>query len=368
MAVCGLCGTDSRVVSARMGYCGPCLADQYDRIRTDIEQVHIQSRAAFGLPLSVPVHAKGLACDRCVNQCRIPPGETGFCGLRKNRDSRLIGGDAESGRVSWYHDPLPTNCVADPVCPGGTGSGHPVYAHVKGPEHGWNNLAVFYEACAFNCLYCQNWSFKRKTKQPGEIKSSRLAEAVRHDTSCICYFGGDPGPQAVHALETARMAREANPDRILRICWETNGSASPPVIRRMVETSLESGGIVKFDLKAFSSGLHKAMCGVDNRQTLENFTMAADLTRERYDPPALMAATLMVPGYVDADEVGRIADFIARLNPNIPYALLAFYPSFHLNDLPCTSAAQAQRCLDAAESHGLTRVWIGNRHLLDRLY
>ena len=45
--------------------------------------------------------------------------------------------------MSWYDDPLPTNCVGDWVCPGGTGCGYPVFAHNDGPEYGYQNLANF---------------------------------------------------------------------------------------------------------------------------------------------------------------------------------------------------------------------------------
>ena len=44
-----------------------------------------------------------------------------------------------------------------------------------------------------------------------------------------------------------------------------------------------------------------------------------------------------MPGYIDATQVGRIAEFIAGLDPSIPYALLAFHPAFEMNDLPTTS-------------------------------
>jgi len=41
-----------------------------------------------------------------------------------------------------------------------------------------------------------------------------------------------------------------------------------------------------------------------------------------------------VPGYVDAEEVGLIARFIAEVDPRIPYTLLAFAPHFYMQDLP----------------------------------
>jgi pyruvate formate lyase activating enzyme len=62
--------------------------------------------------------------------------------------------------------------------------------------------------------------------------------------------------------------------------------------------------------------------------------------------------------------VEGIAGFIAGLNPEIPYSLLAFYPHFCLKDLPTTSRTDALRCREVAESAGLKHVHIGNVHLL----
>jgi pyruvate formate lyase activating enzyme len=98
---------------------------------------------------------------------------------------------------------------------------------------------------------------------------------------------------------------------------------------------------------------------------LANFEYVAGFTGRRLNPPLLIAATCLVPGYVDADEIGSIATFIAELDPDIPYALLAFHPDFEMNDLPATSCQQAKECLYAAKAAGLTRVRIGNMHLLD---
>jgi pyruvate formate lyase activating enzyme len=82
----------------------------------------------------------------------------------------------------------------------------------------------------------------------------------------------------------------------------------------------------------------------------------------------LIASTLLVPGYVDEPEVERIAKFIAGLNPEIPYRLLAFYPHFYLKDLPTTSRSHAIRCQAVAKGVGLRHVHIGNVHLLGEDY
>ena len=128
--------------------------------------------------------------------------------------------------------------------------------------------------------------------------------------------------------------------------------------------SLRSGGCIKFDLKAFDERLHVALCGISNQRTLANFARAAEWSRERPGLPLVVASTLLVPGYVEPDQVGKIARFIAAIDPDTPYALLAFAPHFCMGDLPYTSASHAREAEAAARAAGLTNVRIGNRHLL----
>jgi len=191
---------------------------------------------------------------------------------------------------------------------------------------------------------------------------------VDQKTSCICYFGGDPTPQILHAIKTSKMALKYAGHRILRICWETNGSMQPPFLTMMADLTLRSGGCIKFDLKAWDEGIHLALCGVTNQKTLDNFRILANWIDQRPEPPFLIASTLLVPGYVDEPEVEKIAAFISSLNPGIPYSLLAFYPQFYLNDLPTTSKFHALRCKAIAENAGLKNVRIGNVHLLSEDY
>jgi len=136
--------------------------------------------------------------------------------------------------LEWYYDALPTNCVADWVCPAGTGIGYLEYSCTEGPEIGYKNLAAYLE--------------------------------------------------------------------------------------------------------------------------------------KRPVPPFLVASTLLGPGYVDEQEVENIAKFIASLDKNIPYSLLAFHPHFYMDDLPTTSRNHAFGCLDIARKAGLKRVRIGNIHFLGETY
>jgi len=125
---------------------------------------------------------------------------------------------------------------------------------------------------------------------------------------------------------------------------------------------------MKFDLKAWSEELHMALCGVSNKRTLENFELLAQYVEKRPSPPFLVASTLLVPGYIDKEEISRIAAFISSLSQDIPYVLLAFHPQFMMNDLPPTSRRHADECLAEAKARGLKRVRLGNLHLLGDYY
>lgn len=364
MGECVICHRQSREISRALGLCAPCILADTEEARAQAAAAHARARRRFHLPARPPQDPGGIACQRCVNACRVDDGQLGYCGVRRNEDGQLSGGDTQAAAVQWYSDPLPTNCVATWVCPASGPAGYPDFTDTKGPEHGYTNLAVFYEACSFDCLFCQNWHFKEHSISGPRHSAADLLAAVDATTRCICFFGGDPSCQIEHALAAARLAREQHQGRVLRICWEMNGSVARPALRQVAEMALESGGCIKFDLKAGDDALHRALCGVTNRRTHENFEYLAGWIRRRPDPPPLVASTLLVPGYVEAEQVGQIATSIARLDRSIPYALLAFYPAFEMHDLPATSRRQAAECLEAAEAAGLQRVRIGNVHLL----
>jgi pyruvate formate lyase activating enzyme len=139
---------------------------------------------------------------------------------------------------------------------------------------------------------------------------------------------------------------------------------TPDLLKVMVDLSMSSGGCIKFDLKAWNDSLHKALCGVSNERTKKNFEWVAKWAAKRPQPPLLIASTLLIPGYIDEEEVRGISKWMASLDPDIPYTLLAFYPQFLFKDLPVTPRGLALRCKEAAEGEGLRRVRIGNLHLL----
>jgi pyruvate formate lyase activating enzyme len=367
---CKICGENKLLISQHLGVCRDCILNQSERTLETTNQVHFESRRRYNLPDVPPQSSNGLKCGLCVNDCRIGETEIGYCGLVVNQGGKLVrkAGTPEVGLLDWYYDPNPTNCVAW-ICPA-YGYGFPKYAYKDGPEQGYANLAVFYGSCGFNCLFCQNAQYREMPKRLKPLISAKdLISKVHNRVSCICFFGGDPGPQMLHSLSASKFAIQLaeKEKRILRICWETNGSMSWPLLEKAVNYALKSGGTIKIDLKTFNDPLNRALCGVTNRQTLENFKKVGAYVQERTEIPLLFASTLLIPGYVDEAEVQRIAAFIADIDPSIPYSLLGFYPHFVMNDLPTTSKAHAERCFRTAKAEGLTRVKIGNVNLLSNI-
>ena len=92
----------------------------------------------------------------------------------------------------------------------------------------------------------------------------------------------------------------------------TNGRKFPPL--SMVDE-------VIFSIKAITPALHRHYTGVDNKSILRNFTKIA-----ASKSVSLHVETVFIPDYVDEDEVLRIADFVASVDPEIPFRIDAYLP------------------------------------------
>ncbi len=362
MTGCELCG--SARVSQSLSVCLDCLRERPDSLEI-VRRRRAGWRTSMGLPPHPP-RGGALKCPLCVNGCELDEGERGYCGTVINRNGlRPLTGSWKLATGLHYLDPLPTNCVATPVCPAATCRGYPEFTDTCGPEIGRYNLAIFYGSCNLDCFFCQNAEHKRMAAMGRPLMSldSLLREALRDDVTCICAFGGDPSPWTPQLFSLYRKVRDKAPG-IKRMCWETNGLQDPRVFLKMAEASLESGGIVKVDFKAWSQPVYEALTGVRGRdRVVENLRTAAKLAKEREDPPLLVVSTLMVPYYIDLEEIEGIAEFLASLDVNVPYVLLAFHPEHLATDLPLTTREFAEDAVRVAEERGL-EVYLGNEWLL----
>ncbi|MCX7784907.1 MAG: radical SAM protein [candidate division WOR-3 bacterium] len=360
MAQCQLCQKNSPVISQYLSFCVDCIRTHFLKIKDKIDLIHQRSRIKFNLPLRPSRTKGGLKCGQCINQCILGEAETGYCNIYKNISGNLVGASKDFTYLQWYYDPLPTNCVAEGFCSANISDSAP-YAYLPNSTYGYKNLAVFFCSCNFNCLFCQNWHYREKPTRM--ISFQELVDAVDNKTFCLCFFGGDPGPNLPFAIKVSEQILTQIP-RPLPICWETNGAMTETLLNRIIDLSLNSGGCIKFDLKAYNEALNYALCGVSNKQTLKNIKKVAKYIYRRPKPPLLIISTLLIPGYIDQIEISQIAQFIANIDKNIPWILLAFYPCFYFSDMPITTKSQAEQALKIAQSCGLKNVRLGNIHLL----
>ena len=358
MGKCELCGKEASLVSTFLGVCRSCIIDKPEKALEITDEKHTTSRRRFSLPYPKP--SEGVICGLCGNDCKIPEGQVGFCGLSKNDKQRLV----RTGELvaEAYYDPHPTNCVPMQFC-GASGIGYPEYSYKRGRETGYHNLSVFCVGCSYDCSFCQNWHYREMVnrKERYVISKHDFESMVHSKVSCICFFGGDPCVQLGEINDYCREVEGKN--EILRFCLETSGNFNQELLKEFADISLRSGGGIKFDLKFWNSNLNKAITGVDNKNSYECFRMLGDLHRERRKVPFLRASTLLVPRYITPDEVEQIAKQVAEVSPDIPYSLLAFSPRFEMRSLPFTTKKLALECKDRATKH-LDKVRIGNRWLL----
>ncbi|WP_440059148.1 radical SAM protein [Thermogladius sp. 4427co] len=368
MGRCRYCGRTAVTVSDTIGACVDCIRSNREALARVLE-VHSKIRGELGKP-TVELE-EGVKCVICGRGCHLGP-TPGYCGIRYSLGGVVrspIGPDEILG--FYYYDPHPTNCVAVEVCPAAKGIGYPRYALKTDGEKGYYNIAVFVGACNLNCLYCQNWEHHLITvrKKP-VLRVSDLVDSVNHKTTCVCFFGGDPSVFSTTLIQAARKMVERAKElglKVFRVCWETNGLWNPMLLDKAVELSLETGGIVKIDFKAWSPEVYSALTGI--RPELvelirENIRRVAKRFNERKDPPLLVISTLLVPGYIDEYEIDNMTRFIADLNNEIPYVFLGFHPDFRLTDLPTTSWHHALKAVEIARRNGLKRVFVENTFLL----
>ncbi len=369
IGMCEICGEESPKISDVLSLCLDCIREYPEKALNISDRVHAKTRAEVGLPESIPEDESGVRCSYCSNHCKIPKDEAGYCNLSKNVDdglSREYGTDTKA-IGSWYKDRHPTNCVASWYCAGGTGVGYPEYSKSLDGDRGYTSAALFLGTCSNHCLYCQNKNWRKIASEHRPIlKTDILVNELISDDfiTCLCWFGGSPEPQSPFVYEVSRRIHENTQNRIFRICLEANGNFKWPWLKKIADISMKSGGGIKFDLKTHDEDLNRVLSGVSNKATFENFKKLGEYHKKREELPFLRASTLLIPGYVDIEEIRKIANFISSVDPSIPYSLLAFHPDHLFDDMPVTSKELAEKAEKTAEKEGLKHVTIGNKHLL----
>ncbi len=275
----------------------------------------------------------GVRCMLCNHYCVIGEGRRGICGVRECRDGRLL---------SLVFDRV-VSLGVDPV------EKKPLFHFLPGTL----SLSLATVGCNFRCEFCQNFSISQLPHAGGPIPGDPItpealaALAVSRGCPSISYTYTEPTVFYELTRETGLSARSKG----LRNIYVTNGYMSREAIREM-QDFLDAANV---DLKSFSDDFYRHFCSARLEPVLDSI-------RALHQAGVwLEITTLVIPGRnSDPRELRQIAEFIASVDPNIPWHVSAFHPDYRMTDAPRTSAALLEKACALGEAAGLRYVYGGN--------
>jgi len=109
------------------------------------------------------------------------------------------------------------------------------------------------------------------------------------------------------------------------------------------------------DLKAFRDDFYRRNCGAHLRPVLRSIEQMKAMG------VWLEVTTLVIPGENDGEEEMRqIAEFLYNLDPETPWHVSRFHPTYHMRDRNMTPVETLERAREIGLEAGLRHVYCGN--------
>jgi pyruvate formate lyase activating enzyme len=275
-----------------------------------------------------------VSCALCAHRCAISPGKLGVCGVRENRDGKLM--THVYGEVIAAH--------VDPI------EKKPFFHFLPGST----SLSIATAGCNFRCSFCQNWQISQASKGPGrDIAGEKLSPeeivsaAKRNGCRSISYTYTEPTIFFEYALDAARLARAAG----LYNNFVTNGYMTAEALEAF-HPNLDAANV---DLKAFKDETYRKICGARLEPVLETIKLMRKLDIW------VEVTTLVVPGLNDsAEELRDIARFLAGVDRDLPWHISRFHPDFNYLEARPTPVETLRKALAIGTAEGLNYVYVGN--------
>ena len=203
-AKCLLCGNVLDGIATCIGICPSCVRDDPDKGRDRIELVHAESREMFGLP------------TRAASQSGRNRMQTLFSAMQAGTEpERVLRGKAAG--VNRACEPMAAHALLFPittilcrrtVLPTGSAPAaqaraipvSPTIAVLKSVSTIW---PFSLKPATSIASIAKTGPLRKPSLSPRWSNIETLEKAVTDTTSCICFFGGDPGPQLPFAFASA---------------------------------------------------------------------------------------------------------------------------------------------------------------------
>jgi pyruvate formate lyase activating enzyme len=275
-----------------------------------------------------------IRCNLCKHRCRIKEGKRGICGARENRDGNLY--SLVYGKIVAEH--------IDPV------EKKPLFNFMPGSRA----FSVGTVGCNFHCRHCQNFDISQYPQEHGGevIGQDRTPEKIvgfakAAQCEAIAYTYTEPTIFYEFAYDTAILAHKEG----IKNVYVSNGYMSREAARK-IAPHLDA---INVDLKAFTNGFYKSVCGARLKPVLETIPLMKELG------VWVEVTTLTIPGLNDAEEEIRdIARFVKNVGPEVPWHVTQFYPAYKLLDVPPTPVATLRRAREIGLEEGLRYVYEGS--------
>src|SRR3954465_10529825 len=300
------------------------LADK-QKLRTVKEMLHqFSAPAAEALIERKPDGA--VQCFACGHRCLVKPGRDGVCRVRFNDNGKLL---------------VPYGYVAGVAC-------DPIekkpFFHVL---PGSDALTFGMLGCDYHCGYCQNWVTSQMLRDPNTAAPAQVTTpeqlvdlAIQHGAPVVASSYNEPLITSEWAVDVFKEARS----RGLRCAYISNGNGTPEVLD-FIRPHVDA---YKVDLKTFNPKNYRALGGV-----MENVLDTIRMLKERGFWVEIV--TLVVPGFSDdPEDLKRMAEFLASVDPRMPWHMTAFHPDYKMTEgYRSTTAEDLMRIVEFGTEAGL---------------
>jgi pyruvate formate lyase activating enzyme len=276
-----------------------------------------------------------IQCDVCPRYCRLREGQRGMCFVRGRLGDEMV--LTTYGRSSGF-------CI-DPI------EKKPLNHFLPGTPV----LSFGTAGCNLACRFCQNWDIS-KSREIDTLSDAASPEAVARAAAAlgcrsVAFTYNDPVVFLEYAIDCAEACREAG---IHPVAVTAGYMCDGP--RREMYRHMDAANV---DLKAFTQGFYRQICGGDLEPVLDTLVYLRHETDVWFE-----VTTLLIPGANDSDaEIDALSCWVMEhLGPDVPLHFTAFHPDWRMLDRPPTPPATLTRARRIARGNGLHYVYTGNVH------
>ena len=218
---------------------------------------------------------------------------------------------------------------------------------------GSHSFSIATVGCNFRCSFCQNADISQMPMDQKRVVGEEMTpnevvrDALATHSASISYTYTEPTIFFEMALDTARLAVSKG----IKNVFVTNGYMTQECLRE-IHPDLHAANV---DLKAFTPRFYKEQCGAKLEPVLKTLETMKEMG------VWLEVTTLLIPGLNDSSkELRELAGFLVELDPDIPWHISRFHPTYRLTDVPSTPPQSIHRARDIGREAGLRYVYPGN--------